>query len=214
MATANPLADPTDPPPAYGALPAYPFEGPDQVPGEAGIGSRFRYLPGHPRQIRFDAKAGVFNIGGQQVIGKTISFIPLAFRVFTDDILRLGRKRWAELFYVDETGAVCALLLHGYSVENLIQVNATLFYDDLTLAEVELTITAGPKENKKVGGVYFVAEFSYREAPAAAVSARRAFAREHFIYREATVTGAAEMALAHAYRLPRHYESPRAAVAG
>jgi len=36
----------------------------DEDSGEVTETSRFRYLAGHPRQIRFDAKAGQFNIGG------------------------------------------------------------------------------------------------------------------------------------------------------
>ena len=31
----------------------------------------------------------------------------------------MGRKLWAELFFADDKGAVCAVLFHGYSVENL-----------------------------------------------------------------------------------------------
>ena len=31
----------------------------------------------------------------------------------------MGRKLWAELFFANDKGAVCAVLFHGYSVENL-----------------------------------------------------------------------------------------------
>ncbi len=177
--------------------------------GELTETSRFRYLPGHPRQIRFDAKAGKFNVGGDKEIGKSLSFIPVALRIFSDNILNMGRKIWAELFFVDESGAVCAVLFHGYSVENLQKLNASLFYDDLKLTDVLLTITASKKENKTVGGFYFIAEFMYTPADPAEVQARQEFAADHDLYREETITGAADTRIVQGYRLPASYELPR-----
>ena len=78
-------------------VPAYLTEKADEATGEVVQVSRFRYLPGHPRQVRFDAKAGQFNIGGTVPLGSSLSFIPLAWRIFQDDILNMGRKLWAEL---------------------------------------------------------------------------------------------------------------------
>lgn len=37
-----------------------------------------KYLPGSPRQIRFDAKAGQFNINGKELLGPTLTFQPIA----------------------------------------------------------------------------------------------------------------------------------------
>ncbi|SHL75365.1 PD-(D/E)XK nuclease-like domain-containing protein [Hymenobacter psychrotolerans] len=82
----------------------------DEQTGEITETSRFRYLPGHPKQIRADLKAGVFNVNGEKVLGKTLSFIPMSLRVFADNILNMGKKVWAEVYFVDETGAVCAVL--------------------------------------------------------------------------------------------------------
>ena len=114
-AVAAPAAPTTTPQPSR----AYLTAALDEDSGEVTETSRFRYLTGHPRQIRFDAKAGQFNIGGTTPLGSSLSFVPLAWRIFQDDILNMGRKTWAELFFVDEKGAVCAVLFHGYSVENL-----------------------------------------------------------------------------------------------
>lgn len=195
------------------ALRAYQIEKPDPETGELLTASRFRYLMGHPRQIRCDLKAGVFNINGEKVIGKTLSFIPLAWRIFQDNILNMGRKTWAEVFFVDESGAVCAVLFHGYSVENLQKLNSALFYDDISLADVALTVTTSKKQSKKEdGGTYYIAEFSYAPAPADEVKARKEFAADHLIYREETVTGEAEVSLFHGYRLPNHHEPQRRAL--
>jgi len=170
--------------------------------------SRFNYLPGHPRQIRADLKAGVFNLNGQEVLGTSLTFIPVALRVFSDNILRMGRKVWAELFFIDKTGAVCAVLFHGYSVENLQKLNASLFYDDLQLTDVELTVTPVQKQTEKHGQptTYFIAEFSYQPADPAEVQARQEFAEDVDLYREETLTGMAEVRLASGYRIPEGYQ--------
>ena len=176
----------------------------DEATGELTETSRFRYLPGHPRQIRFDAKAGQFNINGQTQLGPALSFIPLAWRIFSDDILNMGRKLWAELFYADDKGAVCAVLFHGYSVENLYRLIEPLFYDELTLADVVVHVRAVKKETTKEGkkATYYLAEFSYEPAALAEVVARRDFAQDFPIWRAETYTGAADMRIQHGYTVP------------
>ena len=189
--------------------PAYLLEKVDETTGEVQQILRFRYLPGHPRQIRFDAKAGQFNISGITQLGNSLSFIPLAWRIFQDDILNMGRKLWAELFYADEKGAICAVLFHGYSVENLYRLIEPLFYDDLTLADVLVTVQASKKETTKDGkkATYYIAEFSYQPADPAEVQARQDFARDFPIWREETHTGAADV------RISRGYCNPNAEAA-
>ena len=183
----------------------------DEATGEVVETPRFKYIPGHPRQVRFDAKAGVFNVGGERVLGKSLSFIPVALRVFSDNILNMGRKIWAELFFVDEVGAVCAVLFHGYSVENLQKLNASLFYDDLHLTDVVLTVEATKKQTEKDGkpATYYIAEFKYTAADPAEVEARQQFAQDFDLYREETLTGTAETRLVQGYRLPVGYEPHR-----
>lgn len=190
------------------AVPAYLTEKLDEATGELAQVSRFRYLPGHPRQVRFDAKAGQFNIGGTVPLGNSLSFIPLAWRIFQDDILNMGRKLWAELFFADDKGAICAVLFHGYSVENLYRLIEPLFYDDLTLADVTVKVTAEKKQTTKDGktATYYIAQFSYEAADAAEVAARRDFARDFPIWRAETYTGAADMRIQHGYTVPAEQE--------
>ncbi|RTQ45845.1 hypothetical protein EJV47_23740 [Hymenobacter gummosus] len=196
--------------------PAYLMEKLDDTTGELVSVSRFRYLPGHPRQVRFDAKAGQFNIGGTVPLGPALSFIPLAWRIFQDDILNMGRKLWAELFYADEKGAVCAVLFHGYSVENLYRLIEPLFYDDLTLADVVVKVQASKKETTKDGkkATYYIAEFSYEPAPADEVAARRDYARDLPIWRAETYTGAADTRIQHGYTVPDQGDDPHTPAAG
>lgn len=168
------------------------------------------YLPGHPRQIRFDAKAGQFNIGGTVPLGNTLSFIPLAWRIFQDNILNMGRKLWAELFFADTQGAICAVLFHGYSVENLYRLIEPLFYDDLTLADVVVKVTAEKKETTKDGkkATYFIASFSYEAADPQEVAARRDFARDFPIWCQETYSATADVRLSHGYTSPAEEAAP------
>jgi len=193
-------------------VPAYLIEKLDEASGEVVQVSRFRYLPGHPRQVRFDAKAGQFNINGITPLGSSISFIPLAWRIFSDDILNMGRKLWAELYFADEKGAVCAVLFHGYSVENLYRLIEPLFYDDLTLADVLVTATAAKKETTKDGkkATYYIAEFSYTPTDPAEAQARQDFARDFDLWRAETYTGQADMKLTQGYTVPREIQEARA----
>ena len=187
---------------------AYMVQTVDEDTGDLTETPRFRYLPGHPKQIRADLKAGVFNVNGQTVLGKSISFIPMALRIFTDNILNMGRKTWAEIYFADPAGHVCAVLFHGYSVENLQKLNAELFYDDLNLNEVLLTVTPSKKQTEKDGkpATYYIAEFSYVPAEPAEVQARREFAEDFDLYREETLTGTAETRIVQGYRLPARYQ--------
>ena len=182
----------------------------DEETGEVTEKSRFKYLPGHPKQIRADLKAGVFNVGGDRVLGKTISFIPVALRIFSDNILNMGRKVWAELFFVDETGAVCAVLFHGYSVENLQKLNAGLFYDDLNLTDVVLTVTPIKKQTVKdeKPATYYIVDFSYTAADPTEVEARRQFVEDFDLYREETLTGTEDRRITQGYRTPEGYQLP------
>lgn len=174
--------------------------------------SNVKYLVGDPRQIRFDAKKGVFNINGKDEIGPTISFQPLAWEFFDADILNMGPKSWVELFFLDAKNCLCAVLFHGNSVNALKQVSTPLFYDDLTLANVVLTITADKKENTKIvpKGTYYIANFSYTMADAQYTSDLAQFAASTPIYREATIndtrkaTASGNEILSYGYNVPPH----------
>ena len=91
---------------------------------------KIRYRPGYPRSYRFDASRGLFSINGETPITKKaepLTFIPIGYRLFKDDILGYGLKKWAEFFFLNEEGHLCSLLFHGYSVENLERTTLDLF---------------------------------------------------------------------------------------
>lgn len=169
---------------------------------------RYKYLEGHPRQYRFDAKEGVFNINGNEVVGdangRTLTFQPVAWRIFTDNILNMGTKNWAEIFFIDDKNCVSAILFHGYSVDNIFRLIEPLYYDDLTLADVVITAVAERKENTKIQpkGIYHIATFSYTLGTPERTAELKQFAATHKIFRQETLTDIANIKTAMNYYNP------------
>lgn len=166
--------------------------------------NKYKYLEGHPRQYRFDAKEGVFNINGTEKMGRTLTFQPIAWRIFTDSILNMGTKNWAELFFIDEKDCVSAVLFHGYSVDNIFRLIEPLYYDDLTLADIVITAIAEKKENTKIQpkGVYYIATFSYKMADVEQSKELKQFAQDVKIFRQETLTDIANIKTAMNYYNP------------
>jgi len=173
-----------------------------EITGE--VVSKYKYLEGHPRQYRFDAKDGRFNINGKEWLTGTLTFQPIAWRIFTDNILNMGTKNWAEIFFVDEKNCVSAVLFHGYSVDNIFRLIEPLFYDDLTLADVVITAVAEKKENTKIQpkGIYYIADFDYKIADQERTKELKQFAADFRIFRQETLTDIANIKMAHQYYNP------------
>ena len=184
-----------------------PYQKVHELTGE--VVNNYKYLEGHPRQYRFDAKEGVFNINGTEKVGspshgRTLTFQPIAWRIFTDNILNMGTKNWAEIFFIDEKNCVSAVLFHGYSVDNIFRLIEPLYYDDLTLADVVITAIAEKKENNKIQpkGVYYIATFSYKMANVEQTETLKQFASEVKIFRQETLTDIANIKTAMNYYNP------------
>lgn len=166
--------------------------------------AELRYLPGFPRSYRFDAKKGILNFNGEKDLtqkGQAFSLVPLAFRIFTDEILGFTRRRWAELFFVNEGGQVCSLLFHSYSVEQLQRALGELYYDDASLTDVRLTVLPEPRQNAY--GSYYVATFRCEALPAAERAQLAALADSlPPLYRQETLTGDAWL------HISKNFEAP------
>lgn len=170
-----------------------PYQKINELTGE--VVSKYKYLEGHPRQYRFDAKEGVFNINGTEKLGRTLTFQPIAWRIFTDSILNMGTKNWAEIFFIDEKNCVSSVLFHGYSVDNIFRLIEPLYYDEQTLADVIITAVAEKKENTKIQpkGVYYIATFSYKMADPEQSKSQKEFAQDMRIFRQETLTDVANI---------------------
>lgn len=127
---------------------------------------KIKYLKGRPRQYRFDASRGIFNIQGEIPVtkaGKPFSLIPLSYRVFKDSLFGTSKRSWLELFFIDDIGAVASVMLHGYSVEHFFEMTQKLFYEDLKITDIKITITPQEKQTAKAEK-YFIAEFEHEAA--------------------------------------------------
>lgn len=173
----------------------------DNTANNALSANPIKYLEGHPRQYRFDGKAGVFNISGAEVLGRTLTFQPIAWRIFTDNILNMGTKNWAEIFFIDPKNCVSAVLFHGYSVDNLFKLIEPLYYDDMTLADVLITATAEKKQNKE-GGTYYMAHFAYTTADPTRTQTLKDYAQSAKIFRGETLTDVVNMKTTYNYYNP------------
>jgi len=171
---------------------------------DGNVANKYKYLEGHPRQYRFDAKEGLFNLNGTEKLGSQLSFQPIAWRIFTDNILNMGTKNWAELFFIDDKNCVSAILFHGYSVDNIFRLIEPLFYDDLTLADVVITATAIRKETTRVQprSVYYIAQFAYTLADPARTQELRQYATDHKIFRQETLTDIANVRASYLFYNP------------
>lgn len=162
--------------------------------------SKYKYRPGTVRQYRFDGKAGVFNIGGDQVLGKSLEFQPISWRFFTGNILGMGVKRWVEIFFIDPQNCVSAVLFHDYSHDNLVKLEEPLYWGDQKLSDVVITATAEKKQSKaENGGTYFMAQFTFKPADTAKVAEMAEFVADVQIWRKDTLNATCHITMQEGY---------------
>lgn len=160
------------------------------IEAETGEVKPAKYMTGHPRQYRFDASKGIVNINGEDPVtkaGKEFAFIPLAARIFKSNLFERGRNTWAELFFLNCGNQLCSIMIHGYSVENLERLQSELFYDDLMLNEVILTMKPIQKTSKASENTFYIAEFEFAAAPDDLLKAQKVAIEGFNIYRQDTV---------------------------
>ncbi|MEZ5044184.1 MAG: hypothetical protein R2828_30100 [Saprospiraceae bacterium] len=163
-----------------------------------------QYLKGAPRAYRFDAKGGSLSFRGETKLtnkGEAFTFIPIAYRLFSAEILGYDHRKWVEFYFINQIGQVCSVLFHGYSVDNLRLTFADMHYDRVNFTQVKLTVK--PEQRTNQHGSYYLASFSYEvlkqkeaEALESIVNALDA------IYREDTLTENVHVALSQNYSAP------------
>ena len=96
---------------------------------------------------------------------------------------------------------MCAILLHGHSVDNLRKLRAQLYYEGASLTQVALTIKPEAKKHDK--GKYYIADFSIEVLTIPEIEIHQTLADSlPPIYREDTYTGDAEMIDESNYSVP------------
>lgn len=187
------------------------------------IESKILYITGRPRQYRFNGQNGQFNINGDRVLmdsqGKALksyTIIPVAWRVFEENLFGRGRKDlWAEIFFVDAQNCLSVIMLNNTSLEELMKLETDLHYDRVSLSQICLTMTPEQVTSDKGGEKksWYIARMSYTEAPKEVVKMYSEFAADHRIYRQDTLTPTAVYTLlSPTFYLP-DFESPVALAA-
>ena len=158
---------------------------------------KIKYLKGYPRPYRFNASSGILNLNGQTPVtkaGKTFTMIPIAYRLFKDRLFEYSKREWLELFFIDENGAIALVMFHGYSVEEFLQMTQELFYEDLSITEIEITVTPEQKESKSAkGSKYYIASFEYKKADSQYLNTVKTITEGLEIFREDTIKATNEM---------------------
>jgi hypothetical protein len=174
------------------------------------ITSKYKYLPGSPKNYRFDGRTGDFNLGGVKQLGKKLSIQPIAFRFMEDELFarksditgEMKRELWTEVFFVDEKNAVSYIMFNNGSARNLQKLIESLFYEDveengslrsMELMDVVLTISGEKKENDK--GKYFLVNFEFEVADSSKVLEYRQLCEDVQVFSRDTITQTAEMGL-------------------
>lgn len=159
-----------------------------------------KYMPGNPKQYRFNGQTGQFNLNGETPLLdqnnkpiKQYKLQPIAFRFFEENLFARNRKeQWAEVFFIDEKNCVSAIMFSSSSANNLISLTRELFYEDCTLCDVVLTITPEQKESKIAeGGKYYVCNMSFETSDKKEVNDLKELDRLIKIHRQDTLTDTA-----------------------
>ena len=193
-----------------GLLPMTATAAQQLVNAENGEVAKVKYLAGFPRSYRFDASRGFFNVGGIQPISKkdeAITIIPVAYRIFTADILGVSGKQWVEIFFLNESNHLCNILFHGYSVDSLLENTQELFYDDVNLCGVALTIQPIEKTSKQQDEngkhpKYYIGKFTYQLLDEVARENLKAAVAQLPIFRADTLTEEVETQISINYNPP------------
>jgi hypothetical protein len=167
---------------------------------------RVTYLEGLPRNYRFNAKNGTLNYETEKEItpsGSAFSLIPLALRVFTAPLFKGPDRKWLEIFFLNKSGHVCGVLFHSSSVARFYDAaGKRMAYDGISPVTSLITVRPLPRKHSE-HGPYYVADFSFEELPAAAITKADEI-REAlpFIYRDDTVTHPDTILLQDGYQAP------------
>ena len=174
------------------------------------VTSNYKYLPGSPKNYRFDGRTGDFNLGGVKPLGKKLSLQPIAFRFMEDELFArksdstgvVKRELWAEVFFIDSNNAVSFIMFNNSSARQLQKLIESLFYEDVVengslrsmeLMDVVLSISGEKKENDK--GKYFVTSFEFEVADNSKVLEYRQLCEDVQVFSRDTITQTAEIIL-------------------
>ena len=113
---------------------------------------------GSPRQYRADCKAGQFKIGASQVVGNRLKMEVIAARFVEGEFFGYDWKKWANIIFADESGAVSSMMIKTESLDNFLEVYRNALESRRTLLQLQLEAMMSARANDN--GKFFAVEFS------------------------------------------------------
>ncbi|GGD45844.1 hypothetical protein GCM10011514_07310 [Emticicia aquatilis] len=168
----------------------------DKETGEEIFVPKYKYIPGSPKQYRYNSQNGQFNINGERILldGKgspitQFSFQPIAWRIFEAPMFGRDRAdKWCEIFFIDDKNCVSCIMFNNTTLEELNKLAEQMFYDDITLADIVLTMKPEKIESKTENKSWYIGRFSYDYAEKNKVAELQEFANDYPIFRRDTIT--------------------------
>jgi hypothetical protein len=168
----------------------------DEETGEVQF-TNIKYLLGMPKQYRYNAQSGQFNIDGKEPVldekgrvATEFKLLPLSFRVFRDSLFgRDKMEEWAEMFFIDSLGCVSAIMLNNTNVQELKQHIKSLFYEGLSITDSILVLR--PRKIENGDKKWFICEMEHEDADAELIRAQRNYLESNHVYRADTLNSSA-----------------------
>lgn len=113
---------------------------------------------GSPRQYRADCKSGQFKIGASQTVGNRLKMEVIAARFVEGEFLGYDWKKWANIIFADEHGAVSSMMIKTESLDNFLEVYRNTLEKGKTMIELKLEAIMSARSNDN--GKYFAVEFA------------------------------------------------------
>jgi hypothetical protein len=174
----------------------------DTETGEEVVADKFLYLPGRPREYRFNAQNGQFNLYGERLLldaaGKPVnyfSFQPISYRFFEDCLFgRSTTEMWAELFFVDAQNCVSSIMFNNTTVAELFRLMEPMHYEKISLLDVVLTVKSEyVKAKNDPSKAWYIGRFSYQIAPKEVTRMYRDYVHDYAVFRAETINPHADI---------------------
>lgn len=174
----------------------------DTETGEEVVADKYTYLPGRPREYRFNAQNGQFNLYGERILldekGKPanyFSFQPISYRFFEDCLFgRTDKEMWAELFFIDKQNCVSSIMFNNTSVAELFRLMEPMHYEKISLLDVVLTVKSEYVTSKgDASKKWYIGRFSYNISPKEVTRQYRDYVGDVAVYRAETINAHADI---------------------
>jgi hypothetical protein len=174
----------------------------DEDTGEEVVADMYTYLPGRPREYRFNGQNGQFNLYGERILmddkGKPLNYFifqPISYRFFEDTLFgRTEKEMWAELFFIDAQNCVSAIMFNNTTVAELFRLMEPMHYEKISLLDVVLTVKAEyVRSQKDPSKAWYIGRFSYNLAPKEVTHRYREYVNDRPVFRAETINPHADI---------------------